>query len=104
MALGGPVHGQLLGVTTFTNTGIIDLQANPLPGDVLLISGGSTPGVNGAYFFDSDGQSGLAYPDTVVDPSLGQAHLVLQIQNGRHHVLSPIPYVEARFRQPPWCA
>ncbi len=61
-------------------------------------------GVNGAYFFDSDGQCGLAYPDAVVDPSLGQAHLVLQIQNGRHHVLSPIPYVEARFRPPPWCA
>ena len=61
-------------------------------------------GVNGSYFFDSDGQCGLAYPDAVVDPSLGQAHLVLQIQDGRHHVLSPIPYVEARFRPPPWCA
>ena len=60
-------------------------------------------GVNGSYFFDSDGQCGLAYPDAVIDPSLGQAHLVLQIRNRRHHVLSPVPYVEASFRPPPWC-
>jgi branched-chain amino acid transport system substrate-binding protein len=60
-------------------------------------------GVNGSYFFDTDGQCGLSYPDTVVDPSLGQAHLVLQIRGGRHHVLSPRPYVEGSFRSPPWC-
>ena len=44
MALGGPVQGQILGATTFTNSGIIDLQANPAVGDVLLISGGHTAG------------------------------------------------------------
>ena len=60
-------------------------------------------GVNGSYSFDTDGQCGLAYPDAVVDPSLGQAHLVFQIRGGRHHVLSPSPYVEASFRSPPWC-
>jgi branched-chain amino acid transport system substrate-binding protein len=36
------------------------------------------------------------------DPSLSQAHLVFQVQNGRHRVIAPAPYVEAGFRQPPW--
>ena len=47
MAIGGPAQGQILGATTFTNSGIIDLQANPVAGDVLLISGGHTAGVAG---------------------------------------------------------
>lgn len=59
-------------------------------------------GVNGAYFFDNEGQGGLAYPDMTPDPSIGQAHLVLQIQDGRHRILDPAPYVEAFFRPPSW--
>lgn len=59
-------------------------------------------GVNGSYFLDNDGQCGQAYPDMVRDPSLGLAHLVLQIIDGRHRVLSPEPYVEAAFQEPPW--
>ena len=51
MALGGPVQGQILGATTFTNSGTIDLQANPVAGDVLLISGGHAPGTNGGGAF-----------------------------------------------------
>ena len=39
MALGGPLQGHLIGVTTFTNSGIIDLQSNPVAGDVLVITG-----------------------------------------------------------------
>ena len=35
MALGGPLQGQLIGVKTFTNSGTIDLQSNPVAGDVL---------------------------------------------------------------------
>jgi branched-chain amino acid transport system substrate-binding protein len=61
-------------------------------------------GVNGSYFLDNERQSGLAYPDLTRDPSLGQAHLVLQVQDGKHRVLSPAPYVEARFRAPSWWA
>jgi branched-chain amino acid transport system substrate-binding protein len=57
--------------------------------------------VNGAYFFDED-QSALAYPDMTLDPSLGQAHLVLQVQRGRHRVLGPAPYAEASFERPSW--
>lgn len=59
-------------------------------------------GVNGSYFLDNERQSGLAYPELTRDPSLGQAHLVLQVQDGKHRILSPAPYVEARFRAPSW--
>jgi branched-chain amino acid transport system substrate-binding protein len=61
-------------------------------------------GVNGSYSLDNDRQSGLAYPDMTPDPSLSQAHLVLQVQDGRHRILSPAPYVEAGFRFPSWWA
>jgi branched-chain amino acid transport system substrate-binding protein len=59
-------------------------------------------GVNGSYFLDNARQSALAFPDMTPDPSLSQAHLVLQIQDGAHRVLSPAPYVEAVFRRPSW--
>jgi branched-chain amino acid transport system substrate-binding protein len=57
-------------------------------------------GVNGSYFLDNAEQSGLGYPDTTRDPSLGQAHLVLQVQDGVHRIISPAPYAESRFRAP----
>lgn len=57
-------------------------------------------GVNGSYFLDNAEQSGLGFPDTTPDPSLGLAHLVLQVQNGSHRIISPAPYAEARFRSP----
>ena len=59
-------------------------------------------GVNGSYSLDNGGQCGLAYPDVTLDPSLGQAHLVFQIQAREHRILSPLPYAEARFRPPDW--
>lgn len=62
---------------------------------------GAYRGVNGAYFFDED-QSALAYPDMTLDPSLGQAHLVFQVQRGRQRILGPPPYAEASFERPPW--
>lgn len=57
-------------------------------------------GVNGAYFLDNAEQSGLSFPDTTPDPSLGQAHLVLQVQGGAHQIISPAPYAEASFAPP----
>src|SRR5262245_22388981 len=39
MAPNGPLQGHLIGVTTFTNSGIIDLQSNPAAGDVLVLTG-----------------------------------------------------------------
>ena len=65
MALGGPMQGQILGATTFTNSGVIDLQANAVAGDVLVISGGRTPGVSGGGTFVSNG--GALLLDTVLN-------------------------------------
>jgi branched-chain amino acid transport system substrate-binding protein len=58
--------------------------------------------VNGSYCLDNPGQSGLAYPDVTLDPSLGQAQLVFQVQQGGHKILSPAPYAESEYRKPPW--
>jgi branched-chain amino acid transport system substrate-binding protein len=59
-------------------------------------------GVNGIYYFDHPGQFGLGWPFHTADPSLGQAHLVLQIQDGQHRVIGPRPYAEAAFALPAW--
>jgi len=67
MALNGPLQGQLIGVATFTNSGTINLQANPVPGDVLMITGGrggSTPGTGGGGTFITGGRLLL---DTVLN-------------------------------------
>jgi branched-chain amino acid transport system substrate-binding protein len=61
-------------------------------------------GVNGVYYLNGESHCALSYPDTTRDPSLGQAHLVLQIQDGRSRVLAPDLYAEATFRMPPWVA
>jgi hypothetical protein len=65
MALAGPVQGQVLGATTFTNSGIINLQANPAAGDVLLVTGGHTAGSPGGGTFVANGGSLLL--DTVLN-------------------------------------
>jgi branched-chain amino acid transport system substrate-binding protein len=59
-------------------------------------------GVNGVYFLGSDTHCALSYPDTTRDPALGQAHLVLQVQDGESRVLAPEIYAEAMFRIPSW--
>ena len=65
MALGGPLQGQMIGVTTFTNSGVIDLQSNPVPGDVFVITGGRTAGVAGPGTYISNGGSLML--DTVLN-------------------------------------
>ncbi|MCE0764898.1 ABC transporter substrate-binding protein [Pseudonocardia kujensis] len=59
-------------------------------------------GVNGSYWFGNDSQTALSYSGRAVDPSLSQAHLVFQIQDGRQRILAPAPYADARFRPQPW--
>lgn len=59
-------------------------------------------GVNGAYWLGDPSQAALSYPDSTMDPSLGQAHLIYQIQDGRHQIISPAPYSDSVFRKPPW--
>ena len=65
MALGGPLQGHLIGVQTFTNSGIIDLQSNPVAGDVLVITGARQAGVAGPGTFISNG--GTLRLDTVLN-------------------------------------
>ena len=65
MALGGPLQGHLIGVTTFTNSGTIDLQSNPVAGDVLVITGARQAGVAGTGTFISNG--GTLKLDTVLN-------------------------------------
>jgi branched-chain amino acid transport system substrate-binding protein len=61
-------------------------------------------GVNGSYFLGDPDQTGRSYPLETSDPSLGQAHLVFQVQAGADRILHPAPYAEAEFRPPPWLA
>jgi outer membrane autotransporter protein len=65
MALGGPLQGHLVGVATFTNSGTIDLQSNPVAGDVLVITGARQAGVAGPGTFISNG--GTLRLDTVLN-------------------------------------
>lgn len=57
-------------------------------------------GVNGGYYLDNGGQSGLGFPDITRDPSLGQAHLVFQVQHGRNRIISPSLYADGSFLPP----
>jgi branched-chain amino acid transport system substrate-binding protein len=59
-------------------------------------------GVNGTYSLGSDGQAALSYPHDTPDPSLGMAHLVMQVQDGGHRILDPLPYADGSFVLPPW--
>lgn len=62
-------------------------------------------GINGVYFLGGSNQSSLSYPDVTADPSIGQAHMIYQIQEGSHRVLGPEPFGTAtNFRLPSWCA
>ena len=73
MALGGPLQGQLIGVNTFTNSGTIDLQSNPVAGDVLVITGASPfTGAAGTGIFISNG--GTLKLDTVLNEGGAATH------------------------------
>jgi branched-chain amino acid transport system substrate-binding protein len=61
-------------------------------------------GVNGSYHFGRPDQTGLVYPDDTLDASIAQAHLVYQVQDGRHRIIAPAPYASASFRLPTWCS
>ncbi|MDR3631106.1 MAG: autotransporter outer membrane beta-barrel domain-containing protein [Desulfocapsaceae bacterium] len=65
MSLGGTVQGQLLGVTIFTNSGVIDLMTNAATGNVLTITGGRLAGTPGSGTFISNG--GLLMVNTVLN-------------------------------------
>jgi len=57
-------------------------------------------GVTGGISFVNHG--GQAYPAQTPDPSLGQSHIIVQIQDGEHVVIFPEPYTTGEFQTPPW--
>ena len=59
-------------------------------------------GVSGAYFFGGEGQTVHTYPGKRADPSLAQAHLIFQIQDGRQRIIGPRLYADGAFRTSPW--
>ena len=65
MTPGGPLQGHLVGVSTFINSGTIDLQSNPVAGDVLVITGARQAGVAGPGTYVSNG--GTLKLDTVLN-------------------------------------
>lgn len=58
-------------------------------------------GTAGTYTFANDTQSPLSYPNMTDDPEAGQAHLIFQVQDGEHRIISPAPYAEVEF-VPAW--
>ncbi len=54
-------------------------------------------GINGLYAFDRTDQSVRAYPDDTPDPLEGKAHLVFQVNRGRHQLIAPTPYGPGRL-------
>jgi branched-chain amino acid transport system substrate-binding protein len=61
-------------------------------------------GVSGVYALDNPRQTAVNYPEETPDPSIGQAHLVFQIQDGQNRIISPAPYCDSRYVAPPWLA
>ena len=46
--------------------------------------------------------AGRQYPAQTNDSSLGQPHIIVQIQNGEHVIIFPEPYTTGEFQLPPW--
>ena len=59
-------------------------------------------GVCGLYTFDNDTNSGTSYPNMTDDPEGGQAHLIFQVQDGAHKIISPAAFAESTLRPAPW--
>ena len=59
-------------------------------------------GVCGTYTFATPEQTPLSYPNTTDDPEAGQAHLIFQVQDGAHTIISPPTHKQADMRPAPW--
>jgi branched-chain amino acid transport system substrate-binding protein len=46
--------------------------------------------------------AGVQYPHQTQDASLGQPHILVQIQNGEHKVVFPEPFTSGTFELPTW--
>ncbi|MDH2997044.1 amino acid ABC transporter [Pasteurellaceae bacterium LFhippo2] len=59
-------------------------------------------GVNGTYYFGTEQQIGLTYPDNTTDLSISQPHMVYQIQQGKSRAIAPDLFADAMFKLPNW--
>lgn len=59
-------------------------------------------GVCGTYTFATDTNSPLSYPTMTDDAEAGQAHLIFQVQDGAHTIISPDSHKQADTRPAPW--
>ncbi|OOH86455.1 amino acid ABC transporter [Pasteurellaceae bacterium 15-036681] len=59
-------------------------------------------GVNGTYYFGTEQQVGLTYPDNTTDLSISQPHMVYQIQQGKSRAIAPELFADAMFKLPNW--
>jgi branched-chain amino acid transport system substrate-binding protein len=57
-------------------------------------------GVTGAISFEN--HTGRQFPAQTADASLGQPHIIVQIQNGEQKVVSPTPFTSGAFVLPSW--
>lgn len=59
-------------------------------------------GVCGTYSFATETNSPLSYPTMTEDAESAQAHLIFQVQDGAHTIISPDSHAQARLRPAPW--
>jgi branched-chain amino acid transport system substrate-binding protein len=57
-------------------------------------------GTTGSISFEN--HTGRQYPAQTPDASLGQPHIIVQIQDGVQKVVSPTPFTSGTFVLPPW--
>lgn len=66
------------------------------------IKGITYRGVCGTYTFANETNSPISYPNMTDDPEAGQAHLIFQVQDGQHIIISPETHKQADMRPAPW--
>lgn len=59
-------------------------------------------GVCGTYTFANDTNSPLSYPTMTDDAEGAQAHLIFQVQDGEHKIISPDSHKESDLKPAPW--
>ena len=59
-------------------------------------------GVCGTYTFATDTNSPLSYPTMTDDAESAQAHLIFQVQDGQHTIISPASHKQADMKPAPW--
>ena len=57
-------------------------------------------GTTGSISFEN--HTGRQFPAQTADASLGQPHIIVQIQDGQHKVVSPTPFTNGTFVLPSW--